>query len=310
MFKRDTATLRNRKGVALVTSMLVVTLAASVSAIMLYKQDLNIRKAMNRDLKAQADAVSCAAIDWARDILSRDEANSGRRIAEAGPEVVPSFPVENGALKLTIQDEQAKFNLNNLVRGGKENKTGYEQFKRLLSFLKLEGHLADTLTDWIDRGDNPITPDGAEDSYYLSLAVPYRAANRPLAHISELSLVKGFDESIIETLKPYVTALPVPSPVNINSAKALVIAAVIGDISPSEAEALVVSRKIERFSSAGDVWGRLGGKKLPLNDISLQSRYYIATAQARFDRAISVYEAMIELTGSGSAPRVVWRRRS
>ncbi len=49
---------------------------------------------------------------------------------------------------------------------------------------------AQAILDWRDRDGDP-RPDGAEDSYYRSLTLPYGCPNRPFETVDELLMVKG-----------------------------------------------------------------------------------------------------------------------
>jgi len=86
----------------------------------------------------------------------------------------------------------------------------------------LNGDLSQAIIDWIDddNGQAKTTiPDGAEDGYYMNLATPYRTANTPLQSVSELRLIKGFeDNKTYEAIAPLVCAFGVPASINVNTA--------------------------------------------------------------------------------------------
>ena len=65
-----------------------------------------------------------------------------------------------------LEDEQSKFNLNNLADGGSTDATSVTEFQQLLTLLGLETKWAPLIADWIDSDDQPNFPDGAEDSVY------------------------------------------------------------------------------------------------------------------------------------------------
>src|SRR5205085_10819885 len=115
-------------------------------------------------------------------------------------------------------------------------------FKRLLESLGLSGDLREAVVDWIDADHDLYGGSGAENAYYLSLALPYRAANVPMVQVEELYRIRGFDAKTVAKLRPYVTALPAGTLLNANTASATVLAAVL-DLSPSEAADLVTARE-------------------------------------------------------------------
>ena len=160
---------------------------------------------------AQARALVGAAIDWSRSVLG-EGAREGAVVHLGEPWALRFAPVafENGRIGGHIEDQQGLFNLNNLVIDGKASAPHVRQFVRLLDALGLPASLADALVDWMDADDAPRSASGAEDRYYLALDPPYVAANRPLADVAELALVRGFDEAVRGRLRGYVTVLPRP----------------------------------------------------------------------------------------------------
>lgn len=101
--------------------------------------------------------------------------------------------------------------------------------------------LADILIDWRDRDDRP-SPRGAEAADYRSAGLDYGPANRPLISTNELSRLLGFDETVIDALRPYVTVHSRRPRVNAMSAEATVLAALPG-IDPITAEQFVLQRE-------------------------------------------------------------------
>ena len=60
---------------------------------------------------------------------------------------LPPVPVERGELTGRIDDQQAAFNLNNLVRSGAVSPPHLAQFRRLLAVLDLPDALAGALPE-------------------------------------------------------------------------------------------------------------------------------------------------------------------
>jgi len=50
------------------------------------------------------------------------------------------------------------------------------------------------------------------------MKTPYRAANLLMQSVDELRLVRGFTPEIVEKLRPWITALPQPTEINVNTA--------------------------------------------------------------------------------------------
>ncbi len=240
--------MKNRqKGVALVTALLVVSLATVAAVAMAARFQVDMRRTGNLLNGEQAYAYAVSAESWAYVILRRDRKETQHdSLDEDWSTALPPIPVEGGFVNGRIEDLQGRFNVNNLFSaGGEVNTIQLDYYKRLLEVLDLEPALAPALQDWIDPDINATFPDGAEDDEYLLADLPYRAANRPLVDISELRLVKGYTPEVLVVLEPHVTALPVSTSININTATPLVLLALHADIEESDVEQLIEARDEE-----------------------------------------------------------------
>jgi len=244
-------------GVAAITAVLIVAVAASAAALMLAQEAATLDQAMMVASRAQAEQYADAGLDWARGVLAQDAASAGQvdSLAEGWAQPIAGLPVERAVVAGDIADEQGKFNLNNLVVAGHRSDDDVAIFGRLLASLGLAPELADAVVDWIDADSELTSGAGAEDAYYLSLQRPYRAANQPMVQIEELYRVKGFDAAAVAKLKPYVTALPgnVRTAINANTAPAPVLAAALPTIPRTAIDAFVARRTTKPFMSAAEV---------------------------------------------------------
>jgi general secretion pathway protein K len=297
-----------QKGVAIIMVLLIVALATSLAAFMATQQNLWQRQVESQFDRAQARRIGIAAIDWARAVLTDDARVSNTdHEGEIWALRLPAMPVENGEVTGVIEDRQGMFNLNNLVRNGASSAPDVEQFQRLLDMLGLPGELATALADWIDADSEAQYPHGAEDGYYLSLARPYRAANRPLAELGELVRVKGFDAHTIDRLRPFVSVLPVPGPININFAPPEVLAAVIQGMTLSDARLLVQQRSGRPFKDLADFRQRLPheGIQAPDGSVTVSSQFFWVTGRASVGHSQVITQALLQRAGGW--PAVVWQ---
>lgn len=296
-------------GIALITVMLIVALTASVAAFMAWQQNIWVRQAENMRDQAQASAIARAAIDWARVILAEDaRKNNVDHLGEPWATTLIPIAVEAGTVTGVVVDQQGLYNLNNLVRGGKASERDVAVFQRLLELLDLPPALANAVADWIDTDQDVRAPGGAEDADYLALDQPYRTANQFILDIGSLYRIKGFDKTIIERLRPFISALPEPMPINVNTAPAEVLAALIQDMPLETAKALVSARKADHFTDQADFRARLTASQanqVQGNEISVNSRYFVVTSRAEFGRSRVSYEALLSRTGQ-ELPNIVW----
>lgn len=302
--------MRRQRGIAVITAILVVALVASAASFMAWQQQLWVRQVENLNAQAQSRAVVLAALQWARSALAQDARdNQVDHLDEGWAQPLTPLPVEGGELAGSVADQQGLFNLNSVVRDGKTSATDLAVFRRLLELLDLPPDLANAVVDWIDPDGEVSYPGGAEDMDYLGLEPPYRAGNRMLTTVDGLARVKGFDAETLARLRPFVTALPAPTQVNVNTAPAEVLAAAVGDLALDQARALVDARAGQHFKDLADFRARLPKSVTQVNEtvLTVGSRYFLVSGHARFGRAKVGYAALLERT-STAWPKLVWQR--
>lgn len=301
--------IHRQRGVVIIMVILIVAVATVLATYLALQQQLWQRQTENQFDHAQSRRLGAAGIDWARAVLADDaRANGTDHDSELWALRLPPMQVDNGELTGIIEDRQGRFNLNSLVQNGKSIGPNIAQFQRLLSLLNLRSELAYTLADWMDGDSDAQYPGGAEDAYYLSLARPYRSANRPLVELAELSAVKGYDEQSIERLRPFVSVLPRLLPVNVNFASAEVLSAMIPELTLPEARMIVQQRRGKPFKDILDFKQRLPRTGLQVNDqdFSVSSAFFWVTGQARVANSQVTTQALLLRTATGW-PTVVWQ---
>jgi general secretion pathway protein K len=295
-------------GVAVVMVLLIVALVTTLAAYIAQQQSLWQRQVETQFDHVQARRLGIAGIDWARAVLADDaHFNAIDHETELWTLRLPPMPVENGEVIGVIEDRQGLFNLNNLVRNGAASVADIVKFQRLLSLLNLPPELAFSLVDWLDINSEIQAPGGAEDAYYLALARPYRAANRPLIELGELIRVKGFDQKIIDRLKPFVAVLPTNTAVNVNFAPAEVLVALASNLSLSDARMVVQQRRGLPYQDIANFRQRLPNKNINIADvdIAVSSQYFWVTGRATVNEAQVVTQALMQRLQGW--PTVIWQ---
>ena len=291
--KHQSRIAASQAGMAVITAMLLVALAASTATFLLWRQQLWLQQVENLASRAQADALARAALEWRR--------RSGS-VTAVGP-----FEAA-GAVETAITDAQGLFNLNNLLRAGKPSEPDLAAFRRLLSILRLPEALADALLDAIDADSDTTFPGGAEDLDYLAMQPARRAPNRSLLDISSLGRIKGFDAEAIERLRPYVTALPESTAVNVNSAPPEVLQALLPGLDNGAALALVTERSQKPFDSLEAFRARLpeSARATPSVALGVSSSYYEIESRALVGRAGASHRTLVGMKGA-RREGIVWR---
>jgi general secretion pathway protein K len=302
-----------QRGVAVVTAILVVAVAASTAAYMLSTQSATLNQTALVASRAQADLYAQAGLDWARGVLAEDaRASATDTLAEGWAQPLVGLPVERAVVSGAIADLQSRYNLNNVVKDGRRSDADVQILTRLLESLGLDASLAVAVLDWVDADADLAGNGGAEDAYYLSLPRPHRAANRPMVQVEELYAVRGFDAKAVAKLRPFVTALPARAPVNANTASPEVLAAILPQLSRDEVRALADSRRARPFKDRADLKTR-AAKAAPStvdNDLDVKSDHFLVQVGVAQDDVQVATEALVARAAPGATPAtaIIWRR--
>jgi general secretion pathway protein K len=126
-------------------------------------------------------------------------------------------------LDVQLQDLQGRFNINSLVVPDSNGNLAVDPdarraFEELLTMAGLETRWSGYVIDWIDPDIQPQTPEGAEDSVYLSQTPPYLTPNKYITSITELLALPNFTRERYDKLAPFITALPPGVKINLCTA--------------------------------------------------------------------------------------------
>jgi general secretion pathway protein K len=240
-----------QRGVALITAIILVALAAVLATAIGYASAMSARRASTVFGADQAFLAAEGAEAMAAYVLKQTAGNnSAFSLDQPWAQPYGPFELTDGVLLdfAQIEDEQGKFNINNLAPNGSTDGSSLAVFQQLLQLLGLETKWAGLIADWIDTDNEPNSPDGAEDSVYLSQTPQYRAANEPVTSVSELLALPGFGRNRYNILAPYIAALPPGTNINICTASGVLLDAMAGKTEYSTDPANLAN---ERKSSNG-----------------------------------------------------------
>jgi general secretion pathway protein K len=250
----------NQRGVALITAVVLVAIATVMATRIGTEASLDLRRTSGIGALNQGFHVALGAEAWAAEILRKDLQDSQRdELDESWAQPLPPLPIDGGTIEGGLEDMQARFNLNNLLRAdGSVDEVSLERFARLLQLAGVDQRFAGALADWLDSDTVERFPDGAEDGVYLSQVPGYRAANGPVATTAELMALPGFTLDDYARLRPHVAALPAGTRINVCTATPLVLAALVeGGTDFGDAEALARNRADGCFPQLADLQATL-----------------------------------------------------
>lgn len=307
----------NQQGVALLLAILIVALVSIVSIEMLTQRQLQIYRTANLYFRDQGYQISLGVEAWAKSILQQDFENDKKNSISVDSELdvwsTASFDytIELAEINGNIFDLQGRLNLNNLVKEGKVQDKWLTVYQRLLNLLDLSPSLAVTLVDWMDSNEQPTGTSGAEDVYYIALEPPYRTANQNLSHLSELLLIKGYDQKIYQILKNYVYIAPDEEKVNINTSSKELIQALIPGLTVSEADSVLGMIEINPYLKIEDFTShpQIMDKAVDAGLLMISSNYFSVNSQVDIDKTKINLQSIINRDKLGNI-RVVSRQES
>jgi general secretion pathway protein K len=322
---------RRERGVAVITALLLTTLAISIVASLFWQQQVQVRSMENQRLHLQTKWILRGALDWATLVLFQDGIDHplytsldqvwATPLAETRlDQYVERQRVEgetfDASLSGNITDACSRYNLRNLgLSKGHPNEVQVEVFERLLRNLQLDSGLARRVAAFVAAG----LPVGAAppdtDQATQPQATPVTGAPVKILEVEDLLAVPGVTPAIVERLRPFVTVLPDKAPVNVNTAPAEVLAALVPDMSVSEANTLIVRRKQAAWRGkkffATDVGGD-NGRKPAEETYDVRSDWFLVDTRIRLDRAALDAQALVRrsrMLAASGGPKVEWIRQ-
>ncbi|WP_230404248.1 MULTISPECIES: type II secretion system minor pseudopilin GspK [Undibacterium] len=212
---------RLQAGVAVVTALLLTTLAITIVASLFWQQQVQVRSIENQRYQLQKKWVLRGALDWASLIL-REDARTSNELDHLGEPWAVSLGdtrldqyVENGKTEVEdsdatlsgqISDAQAKFNLTNLATDGVVDERELMAFGKLLSNLKLDSSLAAAVAIQVAQTqDKVIKPDKPTEGGGGNPSGPSMPASTPVGSQSE-STTKSASEKADSSVNVSITA--------------------------------------------------------------------------------------------------------
>ena len=252
--------MKQQQGIALITILVMVALATILAATIAKRQANTAENTAYLMRQNQSLLYAKSAEAFFSELLVDDANNAGAvdHLQENWAKPMPAFPVEDGFVSGTLQDESGKFNLNSLVNDeGVPNPQAKLWFEKLLLRVGLPEKLSEAVIDWQDADEEISGTMGAENSYYQGLPQGYLAANSKFHNVEELKLVRGFEDQKYLQIVDYVSALPASdSKVNVNTAPAMLLASLDPKLDINAVEQALQKRQVnlEHFSNINDLW--------------------------------------------------------
>lgn len=304
-----------QRGAALLLAMVILTLVATLAAGMVWQQTRSVQLESAERARVQAAWILNGAIDWARLILREDARSGGADhlgepwatpLAEARLSTFLAADQDNNTegapdafLSGSITDAQSRYNLRNLVDGeGKIVPIELKAFARLCEAAGLPTDAAARVAEGLRRAWAPAG-DAAGGGEGASLAPQ---------QVAQLRWI-GLDAATLERLRPYVSLLPVRTPVNANTAGREVLLAAIDGLDLASAERLVQVRQRNPFRNLEDVQRQLPETvRTEQGRVDVRTRFFDVYGRLRLDDRALEEQSLVERRGERGLEVVTLQR--
>ena len=252
-FSRFTSHVSRRSsqsGMALVITLMIVAIITAMVVEFAYGVYVSTTALHNWQVSQQLSVAARSATKLGAWLISGNLRNLPNSYKTKNVITISQkIPFEDldGTITLTIEDENAKFNLNSL----KTKKEGYDFFVRLLNVLNLNPDIANMVSYWI----NASTDHRPQNSGNI------QPKNTYLDSVGELLTIPGIDRESYDRLLPYVTIYGSGNDtflINVNTADVPVIMSLADNISTAMAERIISYRPLTSLQAVPGVDVGLG----------------------------------------------------
>ena len=297
-----------QRGAALLIAMIILTLVATLASSMVWQQWRAVQVESAERARMQSAWILQGALDWARLILREDARNGGSDhlgepwatpLAEARLSTFLAADANNtddgpeAFLSGSIVDAQSRYNLRNLVEAGTGKVRPLEQavLERLFESISIAPDVAVRIAKQLANATSSATSSAGNTGN--------TTANAPLPpeSVAELAWL-GIDDATVQLIRPYVVLLPINTPVNLNTASAQVLAAVIDKLDLGGAERLVQARVRKHFDSVQAAQTVLGANfSLSPERVGVNSSFFELSGRLRLGDRILEERSMVQRRG-------------
>ncbi len=305
-----------QRGVALIIVLMLFAILATITLEIVFRQDRFLTRADNLlqwDKRYQyAMAAEVVAQQGLIDDLEDDRNNNAMVddcVEEQWAVQLPPTPYEDAMLSASVQDLQGRFNLNWLITASGDefirNPRAIAQLTRLIEQTfpgeANASRLANEMADWLDSNNIVDSVEGAEDPEYRNRRTP----NLPAAHESEMRALLSFrvaDQPAEPQVWGLLTALPLGTTLNVNTAPPQVLDAVIGYMAGTAAvQAVLDARQEKPVTEISELM-----KLPPLDDLSADEKNDLASL---LGVSSEYFQVMVDVEVDGQLSRLVSRLR-
>ncbi|MBT9493022.1 MAG: type II secretion system minor pseudopilin GspK [Paucibacter sp.] len=304
-----------QSGAALLTAMIIVTLVATMASAMVWRQYRAVQIEAAERARAQASWILQGSLDWARLIL-REDARADRDAQRRGEQAVDhlgevwAVPLAEARLSTflaadknnaddgpeaflsgSLEDAQSRYNLRHLLSGKVVAPLEQKVLERLIASAGAAPGTAALIISKLRSAYEAAeeSSDGSDGGQNEKAARPLRPRN-----IDQLAWF-GLSADTIERLRPLLTILPAPTPVNLNTAPREVIAALFDGMDLASAERLVQARQskpLSKLEETADFFPK--GVVVTAERASVTSTFFIVNGRLRLEERVLEERSLVQ----------------
>ena len=300
------------RGAALIAAMALVLVVSSLTVSVAWLGYSAIARVENQRDSGQARYIAQTLMDYARWILGSDlrGAMGGSAVmdhlSEPWAQPIPHTKLQSllsgqlsvdemrqfgqAAISGQIHDEQAKFNLENLVQSGVMDETRAKALQAALVRSGVSSSTAQAVLKGVETLLAQTSLDGS--------------GRRRLIRAGEASVWQAFDGQVLSTLglevherarvHSLLTWLPERSALNVNTASREVLTLLMPGEAAGLAERIVAQRDRIPFRSLSELSAFLPpGQQLDMSQFDTKTKYFRAQGYAQFGRAEQAFEILL-----------------
>ncbi len=285
--------MKSEEGTVLIITLMILALLVTIVVEFAYGVFVGTQALYNYRDAQRLSVLAESGTSLSRSYLSGYLDGARYSMINAFPIPVQGMPGQSeDELFISINDEQARFNINSIVYpNGKTNQESMASFQRLLKALDIDEMIAHRVADWIDRDGAERVSNGEEN-----------AKNDFLYTKDELLYIRGIDEKAYHKLLPYITIYG-DGMININTAPPPVIKCLSNEIDDTLAERVVDYRGYTPFEKWQDIQKVAGFDTVNLsaNMITVKSKTFTIQSTAAFHGITRIIETVFTLNKKSTA---------
>ena len=227
----------NRKGVALISVMIVITLISASVSLMWQHFGTDLKQTQYILNQTQTLNHLYSMESWVKSILAKDDATVDS-LDESWAMEIPPIQIPGGSLHGRIIDLQSRLNINNLI----DLKTDIYSPQYRAFFYGC-----------LNRLNTQLNQQNMADTIF-SYVVSQSPKPKLFEHASTIKNIEAITVQDYITIKPYLIALPELTAININTASNDILSCLHPQLSNSLVDQIIEQRKDQPFTTMKQFW--------------------------------------------------------